>query len=228
MRNAAVDPKIDICASVGCDGTLIMHKVADCDYISRRKIAEKTQNFAPQTLSLKWSHDGQALFCAGKESLTVVTRQPIEGDHPFEKIAHKASAISLIEIVSSDSLITAGLDKKLKVWDVSSGTPECTHTYTSKTAIMNVAYSPRSQMIAFMDSNCSVGIVSLDMSKARAASAEDVDMEDIDIQDIEDNVSEEAPSKKPDLKDEPMQQSQQPPSSQHLSSYKGAPKRQPQ
>ena len=42
VRNAAVDPKIEICASVGCDGTLIMHKVADCDYISRRKIAEKT------------------------------------------------------------------------------------------------------------------------------------------------------------------------------------------
>lgn len=157
-----------------------------------------------------------------------MTRQPIEGDHPLEKIAHKASTISLVEIVSTDSLITVGIDKKLKVWDVSSAAPECTHTYTSKTAIMHVAYSPRSQMIAFMDSNCSVGVVSLDISKAKAASAEDVEMEDVDIQDIEDNVSEEAHAKKPEPKDEQIQQSQQPPSSQHLSSYKGAHKRQPQ
>lgn len=79
-----------------------------------------------------------------------------------------------------------------------------------------------------MDSFCSVGIVSLNMSKAKAAS-EDVEMEDIDIQDIEDNVSDDAPLKEPEQKEDgPIQQSQQPPSSQHMSSYKGAPKRQPQ
>lgn len=59
VRNASIDPNVEVLASVGCDGKLFMINIKDMKVFKKLQIAEKTQNFNAQCLPLKWSPDGQ-------------------------------------------------------------------------------------------------------------------------------------------------------------------------
>jgi WD40 repeat protein len=58
--------------------------------------------------------------------LQVLSRAPTTVEkHPLTQINHN-EAISLIEIASNEVIITVGLDKYLKVWNVTNDEPKLT------------------------------------------------------------------------------------------------------
>lgn len=59
VRNAAVDPLMDLVATVGCDGNLHISSLSDLSLKRKDTISESnTLNYSPQTFALKWSEDG--------------------------------------------------------------------------------------------------------------------------------------------------------------------------
>lgn len=203
VRNAAVDPMMDLLATVGCDGNLHINSIHDQSLKRKQSISEhKTHNYKPQAFTLKWSEDGSLLLAAGTEKLTVLKKAAsTELEHPLNQIVHD-KPITLIEVPSKDVIITVGEDKILKVWNIENG-PKLTHQCYLQKDPLQIMYCRRNQMIAVMDQNCSVSLIQLDLADIKIIQdvtediidIENVDMEsDVDLGELEDVVSD-----KPDL-----------------------------
>jgi len=80
----------------------------------------------------------------------------------MSKFKHSETAdITLVDMPSQDVLITVGTDKVLKVWNRK--TEKITHSYISEKHIIQIQYCKRNEMIAFMDVECSIGVIPLQL-----------------------------------------------------------------
>jgi WD40 repeat protein len=73
--------------------------------------------------------------------------------------------ISLIEVPSSEVLITASLDNVINVWRVTPADFIKTHTFTATKDLIQIQYCHRNQMIAFLDVEFNVGVIPLELSE---------------------------------------------------------------
>jgi hypothetical protein len=59
VRNFAVDPLLEMVATIGCDGTLVISSIEDEKVLAKHtKIAKQTTLNGVQSLSLAWSENG--------------------------------------------------------------------------------------------------------------------------------------------------------------------------
>ena len=82
--------------------------------------------------------------------------------HPLEKISH-SKPISLIEVIDQSHIVTASVDKVVKVWNIANETPVCIQEFKARSELQKIVYSSRTQTLAFMDNKCTVGIVKIDL-----------------------------------------------------------------
>ena len=109
--------------------------------------------------------------------------------------------ISIVEFLSENCLVTVGLDKVIKVWALENGCQNLIGSNGVKLVasakvskeIKTIRYCHKKKMLAFMDTECSLGVVHLDISNLAEDDDDfsiDVDMVDIDAMDLEDALVE--------------------------------------
>ena len=119
-----------------------------------------------------------------------------------------------MDFVSEDVLVTVGLDKTVKLWKISDDLHELIgktgvsliSSHKHKEDIVSVKYSHKNQMLLFMDKECSLGVISLNLNslKKKEASENDsldvemVDLNDLDLDDVKDAINDVKESSKAD------------------------------
>ena len=100
-------------------------------------------------------------------------------------------------------MITAGLDKCIKVWHTpQSDLSDATLMYKVKVnqLLTTLKYSTKNQAVAFMDSECSLGIIPLNLANFGKPAAQQQDdsgddddalLNEIDMEDIKEAIGEE-------------------------------------
>ena len=171
VKNAAVDPYFECLASTGCDGSLHVCSIKDLNntsIIKKLKVSKTSVTpESPQMLGLAWSpHDGSYLYAAGDKQLSLLKRADGFSQSFSSNIVHDRE-ITIVHALSTNCLLTAGLDKRIKIWqtqktDLSDATLE--HTIEVSQPITTLKYSAKNQAIAFMDKECSLGIVHFDLA----------------------------------------------------------------
>jgi WD40 repeat protein len=110
----------------------------------------------------------------------------------------------LVDFVSEDVLVTVGLDKTVKLWKLSDDVHELIgktgvsliSSHKHKEDIVSVKYSHKNQMLLFMDKECSLGVISLNLNSLKKKEASDndsldvemVDLNDLDLDDVKDAI----------------------------------------
>lgn len=183
IKSAAVDPLDEYLATIGSDGVLHILNLKSNTLLKQNPLFEDSKTFKPEALSLKWSPDGSKLYVAGDKQLFALDRKG--GTSSGLTSCLHTAPISQVEAPSTDVLITYGLDKEISVWRVTPTDFIKTHSYTSTKDLMQIQYCRRNQMIGFMDNECSIGVIKLELDQVTKPKhqTEDVDMneEDIDI-----------------------------------------------
>jgi len=97
-------------------------KISDQTLLKTCKIAKKNVSVSSnQLLEMAWSQSGDQLFVAGDSQLTLFDRSDnFASQHILASISH-VKEISLVKVISPTCLVTAGLDKWIKVWSVAEG-----------------------------------------------------------------------------------------------------------
>ena len=127
VKNAAVDPHCEYLATTGCDGALKVTKIAknDSKLVQTHKISKKTVTPASnQWLGLAWSpSSGDYLYYGGDNQLGYLSRaDSFSKKQVLPQISHGPKGdISLVRAVSEKCIVTAGLDKYVKVWHLPEG-----------------------------------------------------------------------------------------------------------
>jgi hypothetical protein len=95
---------------------------------------------------------------------------------------------------SQDVLITVGTDLLLKVWNKK--TEKMTHSFKTDKQLVQIQYCKRNEMIAYMDVECSIGVIPLSLESVCVEPMQDVEeCDDIDIVDLDDAMSAEEEEK---------------------------------
>lgn len=104
-------------------------------------------------------------------------------------------------MVSPTCLVTAGLDKMIKVWSIPAAENLCPASKATLTAqfkvdqeVMQLGYSHDQKLLAYLDSECTIGVVPMTPQLlnatsqiAEAAADDDIDIEDLDEACLEDD-----------------------------------------
>ena len=111
-------------------------------------------------------------------------------------IAH-AKEISHVRFVADTCLVTASIDKWVKVWHMPSGPTgkgiKLVAQFKAENEVMHLQYSSELKMLAYLDCQCSLGTFYLSDSLIRgeaspvSAARDDIDLDDIDAAMVEDN-----------------------------------------
>ena len=123
MRNAAIDPHFEYLATTGCDGMLKLTKISGSEQalVKSVKVHKKgsVSLQSNQWLGLAWHPSSERLFVAGDNQLGMLTSADNFGDlHTVAAVSH-SKEISHVTVVSASCLVTAGLDRMVKVWHTS-------------------------------------------------------------------------------------------------------------
>ena len=106
--------------------------------------------------------------------------------------------ISMVRVVSENCLVTAGLDKMVKVWAVPEGALSSNPTkirlaakFSTENELMQLKYNPDEKLLAFLDSECSLGVIHMGSDlisgtqRKNAVSVQEVMDDDIDLDAID-------------------------------------------
>ena len=196
VRNAAVDPQMELLATMSCDGMLHINKISDLTCQKKEKVADRTQNYKPQAFDLVWSPDGTKLYVAGSKEVVIKTRN---ADPGLQSTFLHDSEVALLAHPSDEVLITYCMDKSLSVWNVEKAlvklgkslTVVPTHKYTFEKELLHMAYCKRNQVIAYMDTECSIGVIPFDLRTVTEEPEVTVEVADIDMADLAGMMSQE-------------------------------------
>ncbi len=158
VKSCAIHPALKFAVTTGCDGFLNVYEIAGdksgADLVKRELICENKAALvlsSPQQLQAAWSEDGKEIFVAGDmmlRSLSTVTWKLSS----FPEIMHKGN-ISLITVLGSDLVVTAGLDLAVSVWNVKKKQGLCTVTFEDTTKIVQLAYHAPSRYCSILGSS---------------------------------------------------------------------------
>ena len=162
IKSAAIDPLDEFLATIGCDGKLHIMSLKSNTLLKQNPLFDDSKTFKPDALTLKWSPDGSKLYVTGDKQLIALDRKG--GSSSGVTSCSHNEVISQVEAPSTDVLITYGLDKELSVWRVTPTDFIKTHSYTAAKDITQIQYCRRNQMIGFMDVECSIGVIKLDLN----------------------------------------------------------------
>jgi chromosome transmission fidelity protein 4 len=137
VRGAFFDPKGEFIATSGCDGTMRVWGLdtSKSENKNQHECVHKIPHFlelkntaVPQQLQLAWSPDGSMLALPGHKSILVVERgswaRMFElGDDNDSTSVHTDLVSVLLFSPCGRYLASAGLDKRLVVWDVKTKQP---------------------------------------------------------------------------------------------------------
>ena len=120
VRNAAVDPYFEYLATTGCDGSLHICSIKELNSTSLVKKLKVSKTSvtpeSPQMLGLAWSlQEGSYLYAAGDKQLTLLKRNDGFSQSFSSNVTHDKE-ITMVLALSPKCLLTAGLDKTIKVW----------------------------------------------------------------------------------------------------------------
>lgn len=80
----------------------------------------KVDTFGQNPLEIQWTHNGSHLLVSGENSLGIISRDTWEINYSKD-FGHK-KPITCISWISEAVLVTAGLDKIIKIYDFSKRT----------------------------------------------------------------------------------------------------------
>jgi len=138
-------------------------------------------------MEIGWSRDGQYLFSAGECELAVLKL----ADQSMSSLSdvHHAKEISIVQVLSSTSdklwLATVGLEKTLKVWEISTNLKEVTLSYKLQLAKDALSVQFCNGLLTIMDSDCSLTTVKLQLVEEAAES----ELLEVDEDDLLENLS---------------------------------------
>ena len=127
MRNAAIDPHGEFLATTGCDGKLKITQITKNDHslIQTHDITFPVKLSSNQWMGLAWSPSGDYLFFRRQRDnqICYVSRADSFADiKPLDGVSHKpAGNISFVHALSEKCIVTAGLDRFVKVWRLPEG-----------------------------------------------------------------------------------------------------------
>ena len=160
VRNASLDPHLEYLATTGCDGMLKITKIAGNEQklIKNCKITtNKNIDLAGnQWLEMAWSPDGEHLYVAGDTQLLLFSRSDnFSKQEVVASISHPKE-ISHVCFVSNKCLVTASIDKFVKVWHLPSGPTGSKNVkliahFKSEYELMRLKYSSELKVLAFLD-----------------------------------------------------------------------------
>ena len=148
-----------------------------------------------QWLEMAWSPSGEQLFVAGDNQLAMFARADDFVKQSIVPGITHTKDISHVRFIAETCLVTASIDKWVKVWHLPTGSTssiKLVAQFKTENELMQMKYSPELNLLAYLDSQCSLGTVylteSLIIGESAAAQAaqDDIDLEAIDAAMIED------------------------------------------
>lgn len=127
-KNGALDPLHKYLAITSTDGHVSIFTMPSQEddskirvLIKKVKITKaKVETFGQNPLEIQWTHDGSHLLVSGENSLGIISRDTWEINYSKD-FGHK-KPITCISWISEAVLVTAGLDKIIKIYDFSKRT----------------------------------------------------------------------------------------------------------
>lgn len=123
--------------------------------------------------------------------------------------------ISLVQLISDEVLVTVGLDKLIKVWHLESSDASkasLTHKLKLDKDLLSLKYCRKNEALAFLDNECSLGVIALKASEVTTATAaagaqdeeliEEDEIENFDMADIASAIHDSQATQNKDKEDE--------------------------
>ena len=186
VKNASIDQHCEYLATTGCDGFLKVTKIAGASHevVHKCKISDKNVTVGSnQRIESTWSlsDEGEHLFVAGERQLSFYKRsENFATKHKMPSLSHFHD-ISLVKAVSPTCLVTAGLDKYVKVWRITSDMKaQLLARFKAEHEVLQLEFEGAESTLAFLDAECSLGHVSLSGLLTSASQEEDDEEVDLD------------------------------------------------
>jgi WD40 repeat protein len=164
---AQIDASGQFLASSGTDGNVNIYKLSDdkATLLKKVKISKKVSSTARMELS--WL-ESESILVSGNTTMGIIMQGDSEKDWSLdyqEAIFHAKDITSIMKINDEVMVTHSCEDHVTKIWCINEEGCECLHELKTKNAAMAMEYDNHSKCLAFMDTECNLGLFKRDFSK---------------------------------------------------------------